>query len=74
VERWKGARRDTAAAYPTTVDWDKHMAEHWKITQAWESAMAEVDKIMADVGIWRHVLAEEIKVRSSVICLDYLHA
>jgi hypothetical protein len=74
VERWEGARRDTAATYPTTVDWDKHMAEYWKITQAWESAMAEVDRIMADVGIWRPVLAEEIKVRSSVICLDYLRA
>jgi hypothetical protein len=50
------------------------MAEYWKITQAWESAMAEVDKIMADVGIWRPVLTEEIKMKSSVICLDYLRA
>jgi hypothetical protein len=36
--------------------------------------MAEVDKIMADVDIWRPVLAEEIKVKSSVIWLDYLRA
>jgi hypothetical protein len=50
------------------------MAEYWKITQAWEAAMAEVDKIMADVDIWRPVLAEEIKVKSSVIWLDYLRA
>jgi hypothetical protein len=67
VERWEGARRDTAATYLTTIDWDKHMAGYRKITQAWENAMAEVDKIMADVGIWRPVLAEEIKVKSSVM-------
>jgi hypothetical protein len=60
VERWEGARRDTAATYLTTIDWDKHMAGYWKVTQAWENAMA-------DVGIWRPVLAEEIKVKSSVM-------
>jgi hypothetical protein len=39
------------------------MAEYWKITQAWESAMADVDKIMADVD---KIMADVDKIMADV--------
>jgi hypothetical protein len=68
VERGPRARRDTVAAYPTKADWDKHVAGYWRIVQAWDDALSEVDKIMADVATWEPILAKEIKAGND-ICL-----
>jgi hypothetical protein len=69
-ELWSRARRDNKATYPTTEDWEKHMANYSEITQLWEGMMAEVDALMADVLIWAPVLAEVVeKEEVDVICL-----
>jgi hypothetical protein len=52
---------DTAATYPTTDDWDRHMANFSEITRLWEGTIAEVDLMMADVPIWASALAEDAK-------------
>jgi hypothetical protein len=52
--------------YPTEADWNKHMSEYWRITQAWETALDVLDQIVADVAIWNSILTEEIELESEV--------
>ncbi|KAF1918661.1 hypothetical protein BDU57DRAFT_545488 [Ampelomyces quisqualis] len=61
VQRSRRTVRDTAAAFPTTKDWDNHMANYSTIRCIWETAVGEVDEILIDVPYWKPVLAEENK-------------
>jgi hypothetical protein len=48
VRHGSRARRDTAVAFPTREDYDRHIAKYWKITRIWKRAVAEVDEIIAN--------------------------
>lgn len=62
VGLWSRGRRDNMMTYPTTEDWDRHMLNYSEITKLWESVLAEVDALMADVSICAPILAEDVKI------------
>lgn len=70
VVRWSRAERDSAAAFPTKEDWDKHMAAFSEVTQMWVDAIAEVDVILSVVPAWKSITAEDVgEIQESYICL-----